>query len=92
MLKNDFLKKVKESLDLRSMDAAKEVVDKLSALVVELVKSGEEITLGEIGKFCIVEKAERKGRNPQTGEEITIPAKKAVKFKIASSFKHAVNE
>ena len=44
MLKDDFAKKVKEALNLRSIDVAKDVVDKLSAVVVELVTSGEEIS------------------------------------------------
>jgi nucleoid DNA-binding protein len=91
MLKDDFAKKVKEALNLRSIDVAKDVVDKLSALVVELVTSGEEISLGEIGRFCVNERAARTCRNPKTGETVNVPAKKFVKFKVSSKFKKSVN-
>ena len=57
MLKGDFVKKVKEALNLSSMKAADEVVDKFTALVVDLVSSGEEITLGSLGRFMVNERA-----------------------------------
>lgn len=91
MLKGDFVKKVKEALNLSSMKAADEVVDKFTALVVDLVSSGEEITLGSLGRFMVNERAARQCRNPQTGEAINVPAKKVVKFKTSAAFAKAVN-
>lgn len=92
MLKSEFTKKVKEALELSSTKAADEVVDRLTAVVIEAVKAGEEVPLGGLGKFVVSERAAHKGRNPQTGEEIEVPAKKVVKFKPASGFKKAANE
>lgn len=92
MNKPAFVKKVKEALNLRSENAARDAIDKMSALIMELVKAGEEVPFGEAGKFCSSERAARKCRNPQTGEEIDVPAKKAVKFKISGKFKSVVNE
>jgi DNA-binding protein HU-beta len=49
-----------------------------------------EFTLPGLGKISVVRRKARKGRNPQTGEEIKIPAKNAVKFKVAKACKDAV--
>jgi Bacterial nucleoid DNA-binding protein len=87
MLKSDFTKKVKEALNLNSIKAAEDTVEKFTALVADLVKAGEEIPLGNLGKFVVVERAARKCRNPQTGETMDVPAKKAVKFKPATALK-----
>jgi len=43
--------------------------------------NGERVTLSGFGTFRVVERAEQRGRNPQTGERLTIPAHKVVKFK-----------
>ena len=52
---------------------------------------GEKASIPGFGTFEAVEKPERQGRNPQTGEPVTIPAHKAVKFKAAKALKDAVN-
>lgn len=91
MLKGEFVKKVKEALGLSSEKAANEALDRFTALLVEMVAAGEEISLGGLGKFVPVEKAARKARNPKTGEEIDVPAKKSVKFKPAAALKKACN-
>lgn len=52
----------------------------LSAITGSL-KKGDRVGLVGFGSFSVTERAARTGRNPQTGKEITIPAKKVVKFK-----------
>ena len=89
MNKADFTKKVKETLELQSIAKADETVDKLSNLIIELVKSGEEFQFGNLGKFAVKESAARKGRNPQTGETIDIPAKRSIKLRLSSKAKDA---
>lgn len=89
MNKSDFVKKVKETLQLNSLKVADEMVDKFTDLVFDLATSGEEVTLGKLGKFMVVERAERKCRNPQTGEELVVPAKKVVKFKESGTLKRS---
>lgn len=63
----------------------------LAALEEGLVK-GEDITFIGFGKFEVAERAARTGRNPQTGEEITIEAKKVVKFKPGKALSEAINK
>ena len=60
-------------------------------VIAEELKKGVKIQLVGFGTFEIAERAERTGRNPQTGEEMTIAACKAPKFKAGKALKDAVN-
>ena len=59
--------------------------------VEETLKAGDNIQLIGFGTFEAVERAERTGRNPQTGAEMVIPASKAPKFKAGKALKDALN-
>jgi nucleoid DNA-binding protein len=89
--KDDFVKKVKEALNLSSMKVAKDTVDAVFNVLTEAVTAGEEVSIIGLGKFSVTERAARKCRNPQTGETIDVPAKKVVKFKLSSSLKNSMN-
>ena len=58
--------------------------------VVETVASGDSVRFVDFGTFSVKERSARVGRNPQTKEEIQIPATRAVAFKPAKAFKDAV--
>lgn len=60
-------------------------------VVSEELKKGEKVQLVGFGTFEVSERAARTGRNPQTKEEITIPASKAPKFKAGKALKDIVN-
>ena len=60
--------------------------------VEEALVKGEEVIFTGWGKWEVVEKAERVGRNPKTGEEVVIPAKKAIKFKAGKALEEKVNK
>ena len=60
-------------------------------VVAEELNKGEKIQLVGFGTFEVSERAARTGRNPQTGEEMTIPASKAPKFKAGKALKDSVN-
>ena len=60
--------------------------------VEEALIKGEEVAFVGWGKWEVVEKAERVGRNPKTGEEITIPARKAIKFRVGKALEEKVNK
>ena len=59
--------------------------------IQDAVIAGEKVQLIGFGTFETVERAERQGRNPKTGEAMTISASKAPKFKAGKAFKDAVN-
>ena len=59
--------------------------------VIKNTVASEEVSLVGFGKFVTSDRAERVMRNPATGEQVTVPAKKSLKFKPAKAFKDAVN-
>ena len=58
--------------------------------LTEALKKGDTVTLVGFGSFYVGERAERKGRNPKTGEEITIPSAKTPKFRPGKALKDAL--
>jgi len=60
-------------------------------VIEETLKAGDSIQLIGFGTFEVAERAERTGRNPQTGAEMVIPASKAPKFKAGKALKDALN-
>ena len=55
------------------------------------LQNGEKVNLPGLGQFEVTERSAREGRNPRTGETISLPASKGVKFKAAKALKDAVN-
>lgn len=58
--------------------------------VKDALEKGETVTLIGFGTYSVVERKARTGRNPQTGKEIQIPAKKSVKFKAGKGLRETV--
>ncbi len=89
MNKKELIGKIAEAANLKKNDAER-ALKAFEDAVIEAVKSGDKVTLVGFGTFSVSERKERKGRNPQTGAEITIPAKKSPKFVPGKIFKEAV--
>lgn len=70
--------------------AAKETIESVLALITAPLVAGDSVRLSGFGSLSVVEVAERKCRNPQTGAEIIVPPTKRVKFKVASALKASV--
>jgi DNA-binding protein HU-beta len=60
---------------------AEMALNKVLANLADAMEKGERVTLAGFGSFKVVERAEQKGRNPQTGQSIVIPAHNVVKFR-----------
>lgn len=89
MTKKELIAKLAEKTELKKV----EVENLLNLLVEEVetaVKAKEDFTINGLGTFKVTHRAERKGRNPKTGEELTIPAKDVVTFKTAKSLNDLV--
>ncbi len=69
---------------------AEKALDAFMKAVMEALSKGEKVTLVGFGTFYVAERAERRGRNPQTKEEIIIPACKVPKFKPGKLLKEKV--
>ena len=67
------------------------VLDALPRVIAHLLSKGEVVPIANLGKFSTVKREPRKGRNPQTGESIDIPACVAVKFSCSKTLKDALN-
>ena len=89
MTKVELIAAVAESAGLSKKDAEKAVNVTLNA-ITEALKQGDKVSLVGFGTFEVRERPERKGRNPQTKEEITIAASKLPAFKAGKALKESV--
>lgn len=70
--------------------AATKALDSVIDGITKALKKGDSVTLVGFGTFSVSRRKARKGRNPQTGKEIKIPAKKVAKFKAGTDLRKAV--
>jgi DNA-binding protein HU-beta len=89
MNKADLTAFVAENLDVTKSQAA-DVVNSVLDGMLEGLRTDGKVQLVGFGTFTAVERAERKARNPQTGEEMTVPAKTVPKFKAGKVMKAMV--
>ena len=89
MNKTELVNAVAEASELSKKDATK-AVDAVFDSILNALKDGDKVQLIGFGNFEVRERAARKGRNPQTGEEIEISASKVPAFKPGKALKDAV--
>ncbi|MFH2123429.1 MAG: HU family DNA-binding protein [Pseudomonadota bacterium] len=90
MNKTELIDAIAKSADITKIDAAKALSGMISAISGSLAK-GDSVTLIGFGTFSVTERAARTGRNPSTGKEIKIAAKKVAKFKPGKALSDTVN-
>ncbi len=90
MNKNELITAMSENANMSKVDTEKALKAFIDTVTEEL-KNGEKVQLVGFGTFEVTERAERNGRNPKTGEAITIPASKSPKFKAGKALKDIVN-
>ena len=90
MNKAELIANVAGSADISKKDAEK-AINAFIANIEGALKKGEKVQLVGFGTFEVRERAERKGRNPQTNKEIVIPASKVPAFKVGKALKDAIN-
>lgn len=88
--KNELISDVAERSGLSKVDAGKAVDGMISSIEAAL-KSGDDVRIVGFGTFSVSSRAATTGRNPRTGEAISIPASKQPKFKAGAPLKAAVN-
>lgn len=74
-----------------SKEHAKKIVDGVFLAITEAAMRGDEVSLNGFGRFKVTERAEHQGRNPATGETITIAAAKKLAFTPAKPVRDALN-
>jgi DNA-binding protein HU-beta len=90
MTKNELAEQVAEKNGLAASQA-RQVVETTIEVISKELASGGEVALAGFGKFSVSSRAARQGRNPSTGETISIKASKAAKFSAASALKKQLN-
>ncbi|MDT3426826.1 DNA-binding protein HU-beta [Paenibacillus forsythiae] len=89
MNKSDLINQVTEATELPKKDVTK-AVDAVFEAITEALQSGDKVQLVGFGNFEVRERSARKGRNPQTGEEIEIPSSKVPAFKPGKALKDGI--
>ena len=90
MNKNDLIQKLADHSGLDKNTSAK-AVDGVFDLITEALKACDEVRLTGFGVFVVASRAGGKGRNPQTGEEITIKPSKQPRFRPGKQLKDSLN-
>jgi integration host factor subunit alpha len=90
MTKADIVERIYEKARASKKDAS-EVVDTVFEMIKSRLEQGEKVKLSGFGNFVVHEKRPRKGRNPQTGEEIVISGRRVLAFKASQVLKGTIN-
>lgn len=91
MTKAELIEKVYEKASGAKKDSA-DLVELVFDIMKSTLESGETLKILGFGSFEVKKKADRKGRNPHTGEEITIAARQVLTFKPSTVLKSAINK
>ena len=68
-----------------------EIIEGLIELMKNKLESGEDVLISGFGKFCVMEKGERRGRNPATGEDLMLAPRRVVTFKCSGKLRDRIN-
>ena len=89
MNKAELIDKIAEAVDVSKATAAR-ALDAVTESITKELKKGDGISLTGFGTFTVAKRKARTGRNPRTGQEIRIPARKTAKFRPGKALKEAV--
>ena len=68
-----------------------ELMESILETIKKSLESGEDVLISGFGKFCVKEKNERRGRNPATGNDLTLGARRVVTFRCSSVLREKIN-
>ena len=90
LTKLDIVQQMQDSLGF-PRNRSVEITESLLELIKTSLAYGDDVLVSGFGKFCVKEKNERKGRNPATGEDAILPARRVVTFKCSGKLRKKVN-
>jgi len=91
MTKADIIESIRTTIGISKQDSY-EMLEAVFSLMKDSLASGEKIKVAGFGVFEVKQKKDRRGRNPQTGETITISARKVLTFKPSEVLKKDINK
>jgi integration host factor subunit alpha len=90
LTKTDIVQIVKRETGLPNNKSG-HVVEQLLEIIKRTLASGDDVLISGFGKFRVLEKSERRGRNPATGESLTLSARRVVTFKCSGKLRDRCN-
>ena len=90
MTKADIVEKIQAATGITKKESI-ELMEAVLSIMKETLESGESLKISGFGNFIVKQKSDRSGRNPQTGEAITISARRVMTFKPSILLKNSVN-
>ena len=90
LTKADIVKEVQSEIGFTRHQSI-DIVESLLETIKSTLESGEDVLVSGFGKFCVQEKRERRGRNPQTGEDLMLAPRKVVSFKCSGLLRRRIN-
>lgn len=91
LTKTEITERIQKKIDL-SRTASYEIMEEFLEIIKGTLEKGEDVMISGFGKFCVNEKKARKGRNPATSEEMTLPARRVVTFKCSGKLRNLINQ
>ena len=90
LTKADLIERIRSNNGL-TMKRSTDIVEATIDIIKDTLASGDDVLISGFGKFHVKQKAERKGRNPATGEDLMLPARKVVTFKCSGKLRNKIN-
>jgi len=90
LTKNDLVKALAKENGFEKKRSL-EIVETLLDIIKSSLTSGDDVLISSFGKFCVKEKRERRGRNPATGEDMKLEARRVVTFRCSRQLRDKIN-
>jgi integration host factor subunit alpha len=90
LTKDDLVRAVTQE-NLYPLYQSTKIVETLLEIIKSRLSSGEDVLISSFGKFCVKKKRERRGRNPATGENMKLVARRVVTFKCSRKLREQIN-
>jgi integration host factor subunit alpha len=90
LTKNDLMNAMHDRLSLHKCKSL-DLLESLLEIMKKTLESGEDIRISGFGKFSVKDKRERRGRNPQSGEDLMLESRRVVTFRCSEVFRDKIN-
>ena len=90
LTKADLIERIQSNNDLTNKQST-DIVEATIGIIKDTLATGDDVLISGFGKFCVRDKAERKGRNPSTGDAMMLSPRKVVTFKCSDKLRDRVN-
>lgn len=88
--KNHILDKITDELDFKKKES-KFILESLLRIIKNTLENGDDLLISGFGKFRVLEKKERRGRNPATGDDLMLEPRRVVTFKCSDKLREKMN-